>query len=285
MAEIKRTRRVTVVDREAFDFRMRRLDHVPPMGRQHRHNEVEINFLEAGRVTYLISGSLATVPPGKFCLFWGAVPHRIVRADADGARGFWWMTIPLAWLLSWGLPADFVGRLLDGHLCCDVSPKASDRPKLDDWLAAANNDGSGHHRPTLLEIEARCLRFATDYAGQSERPAVRPTTGELAKVERMAKYVVEHYTEAVRLADVAAAVGLNPNYAATLFRQQCGQTVLACLTEHRVAHAQRLLATTDLKTLNVALQSGFASLSRFYEAFEKTCHATPAAYRRQTRQF
>ncbi len=53
------------------------------------------------------------------------------------------------------------------------------------------------------------------------------------------------------------------------------------LTFHRIAHAQRLLATTDAKVIDVANESGFPSLSRFYAAFRSVCGQTPNAFRQQ----
>jgi transcriptional regulator GlxA family with amidase domain len=43
--------------------------------------------------------------------------------------------------------------------------------------------------------------------------------------------------------------------------------------QHRLFHARRLLATTDRKLLDIAMEreSGFGSASRFYESFTRAC--------------
>jgi transcriptional regulator GlxA family with amidase domain len=64
-----------------------------------------------------------------------------------------------------------------------------------------------------------------------------------------------------------------------LFRQVSGMTILEYLAQQRVGHAQRLLATTDLKIIDVAMESGFGSVCRFYKIFRKHCGATPRRYR------
>jgi len=54
------------------------------------------------------------------------------------------------------------------------------------------------------------------------------------------------------------------------------------LTRLRVSHAQRLLITTDLKVLDIAMESGFASVAPFYAAFAAhTPGLRPLDYRRQ----
>ncbi|MHB0958716.1 MAG: helix-turn-helix domain-containing protein [Pirellulaceae bacterium] len=52
------------------------------------------------------------------------------------------------------------------------------------------------------------------------------------------------------------------------------------VTEHRLAHAQRLLVTTEELIVNIAFSSGFGSISRFNEAFRQSFGCTPRAYRR-----
>jgi len=72
---------------------------------------------------------------------------------------------------------------------------------------------------------------------------------------------------------------LHPNYAMSLFKKAFGTTLIEYLTHHRVSHAQRLLATTDEKIVEVAFNSGFNSISRFNEAFRRACNCAPREYR------
>ena len=48
------------------------------MLRPDRHDEIEINFLDRGTLTYLIGGDRVTVQPRRVTAFWAAVPHQIV---------------------------------------------------------------------------------------------------------------------------------------------------------------------------------------------------------------
>jgi AraC-like DNA-binding protein len=67
----------------------------------------------------------------------------------------------------------------------------------------------------------------------------------------------------------------------SLFKKAFGTTLIDYLTHHRISHAQRLLATTDAKIVEIAFSSGFNSISRFNEAFRRACNCTPREYRRQ----
>jgi len=57
------------------------------------------------------------------------------------------------------------------------------------------------------------------------------------------------------------------------------------VTRLRVSRAQQLLATSDDKVVDVALNSGFNSLSRFNDVFKKACGSSPRAYRERCRKF
>jgi AraC-like DNA-binding protein len=79
--------------------------------------------------------------------------------------------------------------------------------------------------------------------------------------------------------EVAASVSLHPNYAMQLFRRYTGRTIVNYLNQYRIAHAQQLLLTTDKSVLDIAYESGFNSLSRFYAVFRATCKQSPGRYR------
>lgn len=63
------------------------------------------------------------------------------------------------------------------------------------------------------------------------------------------------------------------------FRRVTGCTLIEYLTRVRIRAAQRLLRDTDARVLEVALDCGFPSLSRFYDAFKAQTGTTPGRMR------
>lgn len=252
-----------------------------PMGRPHRHNEVELNFIEEGTITYLFGGMPVTMTAGRLTLFWAAVPHRII--EVGSATTLCWLTIPLALFLRWRLSDALTSQVLYGRPVVDVTSGAARSP-LDgilvrQWLDDVRDTGVERRKIMLLEIEARLRRLALALStGTSDSLAVAAgDTG--TRAEEMARFIAGHYTEELSVADVARSAGLHPNYAMPLFRQTFGMSIVEYLTHYRIANAQRLLATTDLNVLNVAMEAGFGSLSRFYAAFRGICGQSPRQYR------
>ena len=84
--------------------------------------------------------------------------------------------------------------------------------------------------------------------------------------------------------DVARHVRLSPRHAMVLFRRAVGVSIKTYITRTRISHAQMLLANSDMKVISIALDSGFNSLSSFYDAFRAQQNCTPAAFRVEARQ-
>lgn len=103
----------------------------------------------------------------------------------------------------------------------------------------------------------------------------------LADIRADAAFIALHYAEPLTVEAMARHVGIHPNYAMTMFKRTFGTTLIHYLTQHRISHAQRLLATTDQKILGIALNSGFGSISRFNAAFLEGSGCSPREYRKQ----
>ncbi len=256
-----------------------------PMRRPDHHNEVELNFLESGSVTYLLGGAKTAVQAGKLSVFWAAIPHQII--DFGAGTAYFVATIPLQYFLQWRLPEHFVQPLMQGGLVSEPSAvrAASDAHLFADWEGDLVRRIPDLEKSVLLEMQARLLRLALNLPAQPPSRARRHrisqiTDAGLNKVEQMACFIARNYTEKLTVQQIGECVNLHPNYAMNLFQKTFGTTLINYLTQHRISHAQRLLATTDQSITEVAFASGFHSLSRFNDAFRRSCGCAPREYRR-----
>ena len=99
----------------------------------------------------------------------------------------------------------------------------------------------------------------------------------------MIRFMAEHYTQPISVSDIAGAGGVSDGYAMGLFQKAFGTSITSYLTKLRIYHAKSALIETDEKILTIALDSGFGSLSRFYEVFSQDAGQTPQNYRRAAR--
>lgn len=254
------------------------------MPRPDRHNEIEMNLLERGSVTYLLGGGKVTVEAGRMSLFWAAIPHQIINVGDE--TSYYVATVPLAWFLQWNLPARLAEPILHGRVVAE--PRCRESPRdvetFRRWQHDLARPTQAKRRVVLLEIEARLLRMAM--ALPAERAPTRSNTPSmespaLSKAEEIACFLARNYQRPLCAAEVGKAVRLHPNYAMNLFKKVFTITLTEYLTQHRLSHAQRLLATTGGKILSIAMDSGFGSVSRFNDVFRKSFGCSPRAYRQE----
>ena len=244
------------------------------MTRPDRHNEIELNLMMAGSLTYLLGGLRTTIETGRLGMFWAAIPHQIVEFQGDAP--YFVVTLPLGEFLRAGLNPTLVQRILQGELLTDMAQVGSDERMFRRWEQDLQNNEPVLERAAQLEVQARLLRFARGMT----TTAVTSSAMVLSRADKLACYIAQNYQLPLTSQSIADAVGLHPNYAMDLFRRTFGTTITAFVVQHRISHAQRLLVTTHDAILNIALASGFQSLSRFNEAFKSACRCSPRDYRK-----
>jgi AraC family transcriptional regulator, melibiose operon regulatory protein len=260
-----------------------------PMQRADRHNEIELNLLKRGSLTYLLGGNTVTIPAGRLAVFWAGIPHQIISSKDN--TEYYVATIPLAWFLQCRFPAHFVDAILHALVVLDPEPhsRRGDLEMFERWVHDLEEPDPLRQRIAFLEIEARLFRFALAVPASSRVACGSKTAhsiiqaGGLSRAEKIALYIAQHHTEPLTSEQISRAVGLHPNYAMALFKKSMGITMVDCLTQHRVSHAERLLVTTDEKIIEIAYSAGFGSLSRFHDAFNRWCGCPPKQYRKQHR--
>jgi AraC-like DNA-binding protein len=229
-----------------------------------------------------------TLRPRRLSAFWAATPHQVL-ASRD-VTFYYVVTVPLAWVLGWGLPEPLVERLLSGAVVEEPEASAAplDMARFAQWYEDLSSGTEGREEAVLLELKARLLRLAASTRGRTRaagapRALASAGAGAPTSVEQMATFVARHYRDSIGLEEVAQEVGLHPDYASALFRKAFGVTPTRFVLQHRVSHAQRMLVTSDAKILEIAMEAGFGSLSRFNAAFRQLCRCTPRQYRSRHR--
>jgi AraC family transcriptional regulator, melibiose operon regulatory protein len=265
------------------NFTCERRSPTPPEHPE-RFNEIELHLIKSGSITYLFGGEEVTFEPGRLALFWGASSHQIIKSASQVAYHV--IKIPLTWFLQCQFPGEFVRPILHGQAVADPVPDGQvDIKQFDRWIQNIQSQEPSAHRITQLELEARLLRMALcmddemdlDQANQADSTSIG--SNQVRRVGQMVSFIAENYTKHVSVELVSKFVGLHPHYAMNLFRRTLGTTLINCVTHHRIAHAQRLLITTDKKIVDVALTVGFNSISRFNAAFKKASDCSPREYR------
>lgn len=103
--------------------------------------------------------------------------------------------------------------------------------------------------------------------------------GHTEKLLTLCSYIHEHCTEDLCLDEAAALTGFSKYHFTRLFKNFTGVSFYKYLNQKRIEHAENLLADPDLSITEVALQSGFSSLSSFIRMFKLINDCTPTEFR------
>lgn len=109
---------------------------------------------------------------------------------------------------------------------------------------------------------------------------------DIAKIHRLEpviKYVHEHYNTEITLADMSKLLGVSEYHFCRLWKSAVGESFVDYLNFVRVSKADKLLRTTEKSVLDVALDTGFSSLSYFNRVFKKFRYCSPTVYRKASK--
>src|SRR2546423_10233678 len=126
--------------------------------RPHRHNEVELNFLERGSLTYLFGKQKIVVSAGQLIVFWGIMPHFILEAVPETT--IHWLTFPPGCFLQWHLPEAMTHQVLQGQIIWDQKESQREYQLFSQWYQDLQVQWPDYERVILLEVEARLRRIA-----------------------------------------------------------------------------------------------------------------------------
>ena len=132
-------------------------------------------------------------------------------------------------------------------------------------------------RASTLQEMLAAFRDGLDRVGSA---GDRPAEGKrLARMEEAKGYVDAHFTQPLRLKELARKTGLSEPAFLRGFRRATGQGFSRYLQALRLEEARRLLRASSLSVERVAQESGFNSASYFVQSFKRATGLTPGAFR------
>ncbi|HAM73783.1 MAG TPA: hypothetical protein DCM86_19285 [Verrucomicrobiales bacterium] len=147
-------------------------------------------------------------------------------------------------------------------------------------LVRGRRDPDLAHRFQLLQMFTDLFR--ADLRRQQSAPA------EVFSVrDRLRSLIQEMPTSefrSVNISDLAKRLNCSPRHLSRLFRAEFSTSFRQKQTEIRLARAKQLLASTNTKVLDVALESGYQSHSLFNLVFKREVGLSPGQWREDYRK-
>lgn len=101
---------------------------------------------------------------------------------------------------------------------------------------------------------------------------------------RAREYIEQHCAENLTLNILAEEIHMNPYYFSVFFKKNAGENFKTYVNRVRLEHAMSLMLTTDKKTFEIAVETGFRDARAFSDAFQKQYGETPNSFRKRLKE-
>jgi AraC-like DNA-binding protein len=250
----------------------------------HWHAQVEVNFIYSGGLTYRMASHMVELTAGDLSIFWGGQPHQAVDVKPD--TQFVAIHLPLVHFFRLRLPHELMHRLTRGATVITHPEGQSDQEtfrRLTDYM---QGDDPARREHAIDELLMRINRMSFEPyrvidADDPEQASSEPLdVSSFRNIIDICAYITENFRDNIGSAEIASSVEIHPKYAMSVFKKSTGMTLNEYITLLRLSYAQSLLLEDDLSILDVAMESGFGSLSAFSQSFRKITGQSASDFRR-----
>ncbi|WP_411349198.1 helix-turn-helix domain-containing protein [Paenibacillus sp. WLX2291] len=174
------------------------------------------------------------------------------------------------------------------------------------WISWLHQLQTPHaERPLLIQDGRLCqelqyvLERLMEYGDRADHPGYRQLTFHLLsevllllamhagtdhqhsdpRIEEVQQYLQRHYTEDIRVEQLAQLVCLSPSRLSHLYKQHIGETIMDTVLRLRLEQAQQLLCSTSRYIGEIAYEVGFNSQTYFTCKFTRHFGISPSLYR------
>lgn len=102
---------------------------------------------------------------------------------------------------------------------------------------------------------------------------------ESRRVKKVKQYINDHYTEQLKLEDMADMVGMTPSSFSRFFKLRTGKSLSDYVLDIRLGFAARMLVDSTKNISEICFESGFNNLSNFNRIFKARRGVTPKEFR------
>ncbi len=254
----------------------------------HWHTATEIIAPTENDYTVEVGKEKHVISPGDIAVIMSGTLHRLY-APKNGKRLILMFDYSLI-----GNVSSLSGLLHSLGECIIVrkseSPELS--KKLWEYLDQTREEYESNKPYAGAAIYSLLMRFMVDVGRDCMEERV-PQLGKsssknqeyIGRFMDVCNYISEHCTEDIDMDALAEMAGFSRFHYARLFKQFAHVSCYEYLTQKRILLAEMYLNQPDLSILDVALQSGFKSLSTFNRVFKSYKNCTPSEYRKMNRRY
>jgi AraC-like DNA-binding protein len=228
----------------------------------HRHAELEMNLVTAGRARYLLDNRRYDLFPN--CQVWLFPEQNHLLLDQSADHRMWTLVFK----------PEFLQRICPGYFCRRLADdQVAWLVTLFGELVRAEQDTVQYNAGLAFTLLSAWTVYQTAGAsslGFDVHPAVET-----------AARLIQQETEPLGIDELALRAGLSACHLSRLFHEQTGVTLVDFRNRQRLERFLQLYGQgRRTNMLEAAMQAGFGSYAQFHRVFKRMMGYAPAEYRR-----
>ncbi|WP_259069269.1 AraC family transcriptional regulator [Mucilaginibacter sp. X4EP1] len=254
----------------------------------HRHKEAQITWIQRGEGTLIAGNNMHDFASGEIYLLGANLPHLFKSSPEyfkpDNGRSVKAFTLffnpegVLSGLFE--LPEMKAFKIfLQQHQQGFKIPEAYFNEVSEAMNAIKNSHGADNLMQffnllkSLFSINTKLEPLST----YGSIPAI--TENEGIRIGNIYNFIMQNYSEAITLEDVAKAACMTPESFCRYFKKHTGHTFIAFLNEIRINEACKKLIAHKFESIStVAYKCGFKSITNFNRVFKCVIGTSPREY-------
>lgn len=238
----------------------------------HRHNFIELEYVESGGLKHEVCGEKSTVGEGEFYALGTEHFHKVEFTETS--------SICALTLFPRLLPASL--QKLVSKFSFPIAGKLPyyKRHDISIWFRRIRcllfHDEPGGEE----KVNGYLLLILSTFLEHSYPIIKKKASGRYKHITEATEYIQEHYKEDISLDDIARAVYLSPNHLSKIFTEANGMSISQYLIEYRLEMARYYLSSTDKSITEIALECGFGSFSSFSRSWKRYFGLNPREFKK-----
>ena len=235
------------------------------MRHMHYHNGVEVGLCRKGEGAFFAGDKVYHFGQGDVSVVPAGVPH--IAQSPDQSPSEWYFLTFDPQTLDISFPGSLSRHILSDHgitrLMQVICDELTDRREGADEMA-------------VLLLRALGIRLAREASAQQE-PA---RCAQLQALLPALSHISQHYAQEITIPQLSAMCYLSVSHFRRLFKSCTGLSPIAYLCYVRLKMAAILLRSTDRPIADIAMETGFETLSSFNRNFHEYYHMPPRTWRK-----
>lgn len=240
----------------------------------HEHkNLIEILLIYGGAGIYIIDGERYTAKKGDLILYNSGTVH-----DEFGGSGNDLSTYCVAVSNLKLVDLKRVNKILPDK----YSPVLPSGEYFDELLSIFRAIERESYRPSGAETANLLALALVAKVRNLLKTHGLPRREKIPSLSSVAKdFIDAHYTENIKLEDIARAVDTDVYKLSKVFKAEIGISPMRYVILRRIGEAQNLLINTDMTVTRIALSVGYNDSNYFQNVFKDFMQMTPREYRKR----